>query len=571
LNSQYFLPAIQREYVWGPDQVIKLFDSLMRGYPIGSFLFWELQPENRDKWEIYKFVDEAFESGTHNPRGNASGVHNLTLILDGQQRLTSLLIGLKGSYFIKKKYRRRSDPSAWVRQYLYLDLLKDPKVEPEDGETGVRYGFEFFERAPKSDAKHHWLRVGRVLDFSGQDSFDEFKQEEEDKLPGDVTRGQVAVFRRNLDRLYRLVWKDEAIASYTERDQDYDRVLDIFVRANEGGTKLSKSDLLLSMVTSKWGSVDAREEIYGFVDRLNNELERKNAFDKDFVMKTCLVLSDLPVQYKVENFNNKNLTLIEARWKSIKEAIETAVILVNWFGIDRDNLTSANAIIPVAYYLSQQPGLTLRGSTAFDVSNAARIRTWLTVALLNNVFGGQSDRVLTEIRRILIDQTQDPPDFPISALSEGVARAGKSATFDDYALESFLALTYGRQTTFLALSLLYDDNSWGTVTYHVDHIFPRALFTTKSMTAAGLSPSKQISYMGLMNQVGNLELLLSHENVEKSAMDFQAWLPTRDSSFRLRHLIPQDDCLLSFDRFEEFIKARQALIRERLDKILLVG
>ncbi len=45
LNRSYFLPAIQREFVWSPDQVIKFFDSLMRRYPIGSFLFWDLSPE----------------------------------------------------------------------------------------------------------------------------------------------------------------------------------------------------------------------------------------------------------------------------------------------------------------------------------------------------------------------------------------------------------------------------------------------------------------------------------------------------------------------------------------------
>ena len=59
LNRRYFLPAIQREFVWSPDAVIRLFDSIMRVYPIGSFLFWELKPENRDKWEIYKFVERA--------------------------------------------------------------------------------------------------------------------------------------------------------------------------------------------------------------------------------------------------------------------------------------------------------------------------------------------------------------------------------------------------------------------------------------------------------------------------------------------------------------------------------
>src|SRR5439155_313897 len=82
-----------------------------------------------------------------------------------------------------------------------------------------------------------------------------------------------------------------------------------------------------------------RDEIYEFVDHLNNDLTRKNNFDKDFIMKTCLVLSDLPVQYKVENFNNQNLMLIYSEWERIKSAIERTINLINSFGIDRDTLT----------------------------------------------------------------------------------------------------------------------------------------------------------------------------------------------------------------------------------------
>src|SRR5204863_2382988 len=121
---------------------------------------------------------------------------------------------------------------------------------------------------------------------------------------------RLPVFNRNLNALHRCIWGDSAISFYTEASQDYDRVLDIFIRANEGGTRLSKSDLLLSTVTAQWGDVNAREEIYGFVDRLNSDLARKNDLDKDFVMKSCLVLTDLPVQYRVNNFNDQNLRLI---------------------------------------------------------------------------------------------------------------------------------------------------------------------------------------------------------------------------------------------------------------------
>jgi uncharacterized protein with ParB-like and HNH nuclease domain len=570
LNIRYFLPAIQREFVWHPDQIIKLFDSIMRGYPISSFLFWELKAENRDKWEVYKFIDHFKQGGTHNELAVTDGVQQLNLVLDGQQRLTSLLIGLKGTYTVKKRYRRWDSPDAWVKQSLFLDLLKDPKIEEDDGEAGVRYGFLFMDKAPRNDRNHCWIKIGHILDFDNEDRFYEFRQNEKDKLPDDVTKGQISVFERNLDRLYRAIWKDEVISYYTEHDQDYDRVLDIFVRANEGGTKLSKSDLLLSMVTSKWGGVNAREEIYGFVDRINNDLIRKNDFDKDFIMKTCLVLCDLPVQYKVENFNNQNLALIHAKWKDIKAAIEMGVNLVNSFGIDRDTLTSANALIPIIYYFYKHPAINLRGTTRFDVKNAHWTRRWLTMALLNNVFGGQSDNLLRDLRRIL-QEHQAFEDFPVEAINNEIAKSGRTSYFDDNAIENFLSITYGRQVTFLALSLLYDDSNWGRVTFHQDHIFPQSMFSKKQMTEAGLDADAQERYEELMNRVGNLQLLLSTENQEKSDKDFDKWLPTRDPSFRQRHLIPHDNNLLKFGKFEEFVEARENLIRERLKIYLLIA
>jgi uncharacterized protein with ParB-like and HNH nuclease domain len=103
LNIQYFLPAIQREFVWHQEQIIRFFDSVLRGYPVSSFLFWELNPENRENWDVYRFVDNFKEGGTRNEPAQVDGVQQLILVLDGQQRFTSLLIGLKGSYTIKKK------------------------------------------------------------------------------------------------------------------------------------------------------------------------------------------------------------------------------------------------------------------------------------------------------------------------------------------------------------------------------------------------------------------------------------------------------------------------------------
>jgi hypothetical protein len=563
LNTQYFLPAIQREFVWNTDKIVSLFDSIMRGYPIGSFLFWELAPENKDKWQVYKFVEHASDAGKHNEPASTHGVSDATLVLDGQQRLSSLLVGLRGTYTIKVKYRRKFDPGAWVKQRLYLNLLKDPRTSEEDGEVGIYYGFKFSEEKPDNSEGEYWFDVGRILDFDSEDRFYQFRQEERDKLPDNVTKGQINVFERNLERLYRAIWKDAFINYYAETDQNYDRALDIFVRANEGGTKLSKSDLLLSMITSKWSGVNAREEIHHFVDRINNGLTRKNDFTKDFIMKSCLVLPDLPVAYKVHNFTDKNLLLIESKWIEIKQAIEKAIDLINHFGIDGDTLTSANALIPLIYYLFRHPGVNIYGATPDQVSNRTAIRRWVTMSLLNNVFGGSSDSLLTELRRVL-NENSAIRHFPIDALNNEIGKARRTSRFDTFAVDDFLSITYGKKSTFLALSLLYDDNSWGTTIFHQDHIFPQQMFYLTTMKQVGYGEDRWDKYWKLKDRVGNLELLLSHENQEKSNQPFDKWIATRDPSFRKRHLIPDEPELWKFENFEGFVKKREELIKSRL-------
>ena len=101
LNRTTFLPAIQREYVWGTYGIEKLFDSIMGDYPISTFLFWKIKEENKNEWTAYEFIREFDSETPHNKEANLAGVNqDIYLVLDGQQRLTSLLIGLKGSYII---------------------------------------------------------------------------------------------------------------------------------------------------------------------------------------------------------------------------------------------------------------------------------------------------------------------------------------------------------------------------------------------------------------------------------------------------------------------------------------
>src|SRR5688572_17164033 len=89
-----------------------------------------------------------------------------------------------------------------------------------------------------------------------------------------------------------------------------------------------------------------------------------------------------------------NLKKIENEWANIKSAIERGVDLVNSFGIDKENLTSANALIPVIYFLYQRPRKTLRDNSAYSVRTATALRRWVISAMLNKVFGGSSDTML---------------------------------------------------------------------------------------------------------------------------------------------------------------------------------
>lgn len=553
MNQQYFLPAIQREFVWKPEQIIQLFDSIMRGYPISSFLFWELRAENRDMWQVYKFLERVNAGGTHNELAHTDGITNLSLILDGQQRLTSLMIGLRGTYVTRKKRARLSNPDAWRPQRLHLDLLADPQLDNDDAETGIYYKFEFMEEAPLPNSAHHWFRIGRILDFDVKSKFEDFLDRAVDELPDTITKKQTNIFRRNLDRLYKAIHEDEVIAYYTETDQDYDRVLDIFVRANEGGTKLSKSDLLLSMVTSSWSGMNARDEIFNFVDYINTGLTRENDFDKDFIMKSCLVLTDLPVVYKVQNFNAQNLTKIRESWPAIQSAVKRGVDLANSFGIDKENLTSVNALIPIIYFLFKNPTVTMRGTTPFEVRNADFIRRWLIMALLKGAFGRASDGLLHNIRASIQETACPGSDFPVSVINTIFAKTGLSTEFDDFALDEFLALSYGKRQTFLALSLLYNEAAWGTIQFHKDHLFAKNLFS-----------ENRLDEWRDKDRIGNLCLLQASENIGKQDMSLEDWLPTRAPGFLEKHLIPEDRALWKRDKFPSFLKAREELIKQRL-------
>lgn len=367
-----------------------------------------------------------------------------------------------------------------------------------------------------------------------------------------------SIVEHNLTRLYEAIWTDDVLSYHTETDPDHERILEIFVRANSGGTELSKSDLLLSTLTLHWGAENAREVINAFVDELNDSLTRKNRLNRDFVMKSCLVLLNLPVAYRVSSFTKDTCARIKERWDDIRDATRRAVDAANAFGIDESTLTSANALIPIAFYLYQHPKLTLRGESAIEVANAARVRVWLLSALLNRVLGVSSDSMLTRLREALQMHHRPNGDFPIAALDEAGRVAGRIAASSQDAVENVLGTTYGDNTCFLALSLLYDERNWGTIQYSIDHLFAKDDFKKKNMPD---------HVKELRDDFGNLALVIGDENSEKKNRPLHEWLATRSQEYLKRHFIPADQSLWHMDRYENFLIERRKLLKVRIQRV----
>ena len=550
IGRNTFLPAIQREYVWSPYQVEKLFDSLMCGYPISSFLFWRIREENKKDWISYEFIRDFNAEAPHNSETNLDGVNqDIFLVLDGQQRITSLNIGLRGSY---RYFFRR-----WRKTRLYLNLLWN---HDNDNPEELTYQFLFKEDdqpLPRTDYAQYWYRVGDILNF---EDAEDAKDAIENKLIGFPEDEQKRA-KRLIGKLHSVVNVSKIINYYEEKSDNYDKVLEIFIRTNTGGQKLEYSDILLSTATAKWRNLNAREEINSFTDEINKIGVGYN-FGKDFVMKVAMYLTeDLPIQYKLSSFTQSNLEKIEDHWDTTKEAIRNTVSLISRYGFSDKNLVTKLALLPIAQYLRNIGNKNyVSSSKVDDVKDQNNIQKWLIFIILKNGLGGSSDTKLTQMRRI-VDMKYDR--FPFAEINREMLI---ESSFNDMELDSFLQTNYGTRYSYPILSLLYPGRDWKDKVFHEDHIFPQTEFQKKKLKARGYDDEKIEKYLACYNSIANLELLDESENKIKNAKPFEEWLSDRDDNFRTRHNIPLMENY-DFDHFLDFIDKRKILLLNCLKQI----
>jgi len=282
-----------------------------------------------------------------------------------------------------------------------------------------------------------------------------------------VSSGQFA--NRTLFQLWKIIHDTKTINFFLETDKSLDKVLNIFIRVNSGGTQLSYSDLLLSIATAQWKTLDAREEITNFVDEVNNIGDRFNV-NKDFILKSCLILSDFKdIAFKVDNFNTDNMQYIEERWGKFKSAIRKTLILVSSFGYNRDTLTSYNALIPIAYYIYRLDPPDNFVEAQKYTGERKIIFKWLVISLLKKIYGGQPDGVLRPMREAIQNSVNE--SFPFSDMVGKVKGTTKSMSFDEDEMANLLHYQYAQSYTYSVLALLYPNLDYRNK-FHQDHIFP---------------------------------------------------------------------------------------------------
>ena len=561
-EKRYLLPSIQRELVWGCDRIENLFDSIMQDYPFGSLLFWHVERGNTTNFQFYEFVRNYSQHGnSHNAKANVNGDADVTAVLDGQQRLTALYLGLKGSYAYKEPRKHWNNTAAFPKRRLYLNLLSP------SGADDLRYDFRFLTEKESEERNEDrcWFQAGRILDFK--------KQAEVNKwliANGlfNLAQEKATFANETLFKLREVIHDARLINFFLEKSESLDQVLQIFVRVNSAGVALNYSDLLLSIATAQWKIRDAREEIYQAVDELNGIGNGFN-LSKDVVLKAALVLCDIKgIAFKVDNFNIKNMKEIEKQWDKIKGGLDAAVRLVASFGFNRDTLKANNAIIPIAYYLLKKglPQDYCQHQKYKD--DRSRVQKWLVLSLVKQVFGGHPDNVLIPIREVIAANTGA---FPLSEIREKFKGTPKSLDFTADEIENLLESRWGEPYTFALLALLYPTLDFRNL-FHIDHIHPRSGFTKARLMKKGVAEELVGSYMERPDLLPNLQLLEGLQNLQKSDKDFAAWFketcktPESQRDYRSKHYLPGDGFAIT--EFEAFFDQRKSLLRDKLKELL---
>jgi hypothetical protein len=534
-DGGFWLPNIQRPFVWSEDQICRLFDSILREYPISTLLVWKTKSQVRHR----KFIDNYHNGLRLSDFYVPENEKKKCLILDGQQRLQSLFIGLCGSY---------------AGRELYFDILSGEIAAPDD----VKYKFAFLE---PGKAAFPWIKF-KDLVFHTADPLTA-AEEMIEKADRELSKEKRRKISHHVGVVFKTFHSDDGI-SYQELDSTAtpdlyteDDVVEVFIRANSGGTRLGKSDLLFSLLSSSWDRADEQME------DLLSELNRHGfGFNRDFVLKSCLTLLNQGARYEVSKFRKPGVREeIENKWPDISKALKDVLDFVRgktFIQCDKA-LPSYLVLIPLVYARYHFPE---SWKTSQDVDK------YLLRSLISGAFSGTPDQLIDDC----VGKIREIKTFAVSHIFDAIRSKGRSLELTE---DRFWQMGYGSDSIHLLFNLWYREFNY-TPAYEnnfpqVDHIFPHSALKKIKVASPDTGRLSIIKYRReTRDQLANCMLLTQEENGAGGKSDTlpEIWFADKPENYLEMHLIPKDSELWKLERFEDFIEERKQLIRSKFAYLL---
>lgn len=497
------LPEFQRGYVWGGEQVRGLFQSLYRGHPVGSLLVW------------------ATDASTAAHRGDANLAPGVVkLLLDGQQRITSLYGVLRG------EPPRFFDGNAKAFTDLRFNLASEE--------------FEFFQPIKMRDdplwvdvtdiMKKGNAGVGVMIASLGQSP--EFAP-------------HIAEYLGRLNQLLGIRDKDFHIEEVTGKDKTLDVVVDIFNRVNSGGTKLSKGDLALAKICADWP--EAR-------DTMKKSIQRWRGAGYNFTLDWLLrsVNTVLTGEAKFLYLHDKGADEISGALKRAVRHIDTALNMIGGrLGLDHDRVVFARFAVPVMVrYLETRGG-------HLDQKTQDKLLFWFVQSGMWGRYSASTESTIDKDLGIL-EASHGDLDKLIAELrlAQGGLRV-EAGHFHSWSVGSrFYPVLY-------MMTRMTEARDWGNglplkssmlgkmSALEVHHIFPRARLYEADYSRAEV------------NALGNFCFLTKDTNLairDRRPEDYFPEIEEAHPGALRSQWIPDDPLLWKVESFREFIETRKELL-----------
>ena len=564
INNTFFLPPIQRGFVWPIDRIESLFDSLYRDYPIGIPIVWKINKWERKTCPLFEFHEsaEGDEDYLDEAKKPEKG-KNYFVVLDGQQRLTSLFLGLKGFYKVKRKGKGlKNIEGNFEKLFLCFNLAGDEKIKKDDDEQIVPlFKYKTEEECAKWQKNNFWIPLREFCD--NKLGISNYVKELRKRVPSNIFASSKKInFREKLQCLYKALYITPVHYFEVSLDGLKEDVSEIFARVNSKGTTLTKANLLFSRIIAEW------PEGKDFFNDLTKLLKKNLALTKaqDFVMRSTLYINDYPVQYDLNAFNTSRIKNIKREENTIRLKNAVSCLMNEKIRYAYTQGISENALLPILYLIAKKQDMNKKISSA----EWKHIKKYYIISQALGLFSGSSDTTLAQMRKVIKSCIDGKREFSIDYLrqqktSEEIKKFFKKAPDE---LNDFLQKPVYRRSRGLAhllLSVITKDINGDTVSNgQLDHIHPE-------------STIKKDEWNDLKDSLCNLELLSDRYNQEKNAEPLDEFMANAEffpktkkgqserNDFIKDNFIPSNEKYWKLKNFDKFCEARQKILLKKLN------